>query len=192
MSQVEANVTLFKNHHGNVNVVLPSCKTVPFLLDPESGQGKFFTADKKLERELTWAAEEGEFGIFIDPADSVIDLNAATPMEQLEKKIRSKLMAELAAGGKLVDAGVSFTTPQQMQASMSNTTSVPGAGMSEEALALQATQAPAPVLVDSNGQVIKPTDTVTETAPTTETIQPTDATSPALSALEKLKLGKTS
>lgn len=180
--QVESLVTLFKNHHGNVNVVLPSTRVIPFLLDPETNQGKFFTSDKKLERELQWAAEEGEFGVFVDPADATIDINAATPMEQLEKKIRAKLMAELQAGGKLVDAGISSVSAAQMQAAMSSTTSLPGASLSEEAQLLQAAQqlaaekAPAPVLVDSNGQLV----------------QPVDSASPALSALDKLKAGKTS
>lgn len=189
-NQPEANVTLFKNHHGNVNVVLPSCRTVPFLLDPETNQGKFFTADVKLQRELQWAAEEGEFGIFIDPNEPTIDMNAATPMEQLEKKIRAKIMAEMAAG-KVVDAGISTLSPAQVQAAMSSTTSVPGAQLTEEQAALQNSQqnqtiqsgeGPAPVLVDSNGQVIKPT----------ETIQPAGSNTPALSALGKLKAGKTS
>lgn len=185
-NQAENLVTLFKNHHGNVNVVLPSTRVIPFLLDPETNQGKFFTADPKIQRELQAAAKEGEFGVFVDPADPVIDLNAATPMEQLEKKIRTKLMAELQAGGKLIDAGISSVSAAQMQAAMSSTTSLPGASLSEEAQLLQAAQqleqAPAPILVDGNGQRVTPV----------ETVQPVDSASPALSALDKLKAGKTS
>lgn len=188
LTQAEAIVTLFKNHHGNVNVVLPSTAVIPFLLDPETNQGKFFTSNPKLQRELQAAAEEGEFGIFIDPADSTIDMNAATPMEQLEKKIRAKLMAELQAGGKLIDAGISTLTQAQVQAAMSSTLAVPGASQTEAEVALQSSQqiqqeqGPAPVLVDSNGQIVKPV----------ETIQPEGSASPALSALDKLKAGKTS
>lgn len=187
-TQAEANVTLFKNSHGNIQIALYSGTLVAFLLDPESNQGRFFTSNKKIERELMAAVEnENEFGVYIDPAEPVIDLNAATPMEQLEKKIRAKLMAELQAGGKLVDAGTSVVSQAQLQQAMANTTSVPGASQTEEELALQAQQlaasqsAPAPVLIGSNGQVV-----------TQETVQPEGANTPALSALEKLKAAQQS
>lgn len=184
MSQVESNVTLFKNSHGNIQIALYSGTLVAFLLDPDTNQGRFFTSNKKIEKELLIAVEnENEFGVYIDPAEPVIDLNAATPMEQLEKKIRAKLMAELAAGGKLVDAGISSSTPAQMQAAISSSLANPGMTQSEEELKLQQEQqalanAPAPILIGSNGEVVKPV----------ETIQPEGSNSDALTALEKLKL----
>ena len=183
-TQSEVNVTLFKNSHGNIQIALPSATIVAFLLDPETNQGRFFTSNKKIERELLAAVEnDNEFGVYIDPAEPVIDLNAATPLEQLEKKIRAKLMAELQAGGKLVDAGTSSSSQAQMQAAVASSLTVPGATQSEEALQLQLAQqalanqseAPAAILVGSDGSVIKQ-----------------EAESPALSALEKLKSGKTS
>lgn len=191
MSQVEANVTLFKNSNGNVQIALYSGLLVAFLLDPATGQGRYFTSNKKIERELMHAVDnDNEFGVYIDPAEPVIDMNAATPLEQLEKKIRAKLMAELEAGGKLIDAGVSRVSPEQMQANVASTLTVPGASQSEEGKVLQQSQAPAPILVDSKGQLVQ---AGAETAPVqTETVQPPEANTPALSALEKLKAGKTS
>lgn len=178
MSQVETNVVLFKNAHGNVQVALPSGQVVPFMLDPANGQGRFFTTNKKIERELQFAVDnDNEFGIYIDPAEPIIDVNAATPLEQLEKKIRAKILAEMAAGGKLIDAGTSVQSQAQTNSMIASTLSNPGATQTEEASQLQAST----VLVDSNGQRV-------------ETIQgnlnqsPEAKDSVSLSALEKLKL----
>lgn len=181
---VEANVTLFKNSHGNVQIALASGVLVAFLLDPATGQGRFFTSNKKLERDLQAAVDnDNEFGVYIDPAEPIIDLNAATPLEQLKAKIRKELMAELQSGGQLIDAGISRPSPDQLNQAIASTTSLPGASLTEEQIQLQQSQAPAPVIVDSNGQVVTdPVDPAVET-----TVQPTDSNSPALSALEKLK-----
>lgn len=190
MTQVEANVTLFKNSNGNVQVALASGILVAFLLDPATGQGRFFTSNKKLEKYLQEAVDnDNEFGIYVDPAEPIIDTNAATPLEQLTKKIRQELLAELAAGGKLVDAGTSVLSQAQANAAISSTLANPGAVQSEAAVNLQASQAPAPILIDSKGQRVEPVDT---TAPVDETVQPTPEASPALSALEKLKAAKPS
>ena len=190
MSQVEANVTLFKNSHGNVQVALPSGIVIPFMLDPGTGQGRYFTSNKKIERELSQAVEnDNEFGIYIDPQEPVIDVNAATPLEQLEKKLRAKIMAELQAGGKLIDAGISTQSAAQTQALVASTTSLPGAYQTEEASQLQAST----ILVDSNGQRIEQVtgDLNQQSEQTSQAPEAQD--SPALSALEKLKLaGKTS
>ena len=183
MSQVENVVNLFKNSHGNVQVALPSGQVIPFMLDPGTGQGRYFTTNKKIERELMFAVEnDNEFGIYIDPAEPVIDTNAATPLEQLEKKLRAKIMAELAAGGKLIDAGISVQSQAQTNSMIASTTSVPDASQTEEASQLQAST----VLVDSNGNRV---ETIVG-----DLSQPAEAaTSPSLNALEKLKLaGKTS
>lgn len=177
---VEANVTLFKNSHGNVQVALPSGIVIPFMLDPGTGQGRYFTSNKKIERELNLAVEnDNEFGIYIDPQEPVIDVNAATPLEQLEKKLRAKIMAELAQGGRLIDAGISVQSPAQTQSLIASTTSLPGASQTEEASNLQAST----ILVDSNGQRL---ETIVA-----DLNQPAAAAeSPALGALEKLKLAQ--
>lgn len=193
MSQVEANVTLFKNAHGNVQVALPSGTVIPFMLDPGTGQGRYFTNNRKIERELNNAVEnDNEFGIYIDPQESVIDINAATPLEQLEKKLRAKIMAELQAGGKLIDAGISVQSQAQTNSMIASTLSNPGAGLSEAAANLQAST----ILVDSTGQRVQTIQgdlsapVVTDPAVET-TIQPeVAAESTQLTALEKLKLAQ--
>ena len=112
-------VTLFKNSNGNVNVALKSGRTVAFIL------GRFFTVDKKLEAELQAAADEGqEFGVYVDPAEPEIDPECATPMDQMKKRVRDELMAELASQGRLVDAGTSSQT--LTQAGMTSTAGVAG------------------------------------------------------------------
>ena len=188
--QVEANVTLFKNAHGNVQVALPSGTVIPFMIDAATGQGRYFTSNKKIERELKAAVEnDNEFGIYIDPAEPIIDINAATPLEQLEKKIRVKLMAELLAGGKLIDAGISVQSAAQANSMIASTTSNPGHYQSAEASNLQSST----ILVDSNGQRIETIQgdlNAPATAPVVDaTVQPPEAEQSAgLSALEKLKL----
>lgn len=80
---------LFKNSHGSVNIVLPCGTRVSFV------DSKFFTTDKNLEKKLARLAETGDYGVFVDSADSEVDTDAATPMEALYKKIRAEVMAEL-------------------------------------------------------------------------------------------------
>lgn len=110
-----SQVTLFKNTNGNVNIVLKSTKLVSFI------NSKFFTTDKKLETELLDAAENGEFGVYIDPVESEIDPQYATPMDQLKKKMRDDLLAEIAAGkvaGYAADGGT--YTQRNLQESLGN------------------------------------------------------------------------
>lgn len=112
-------VTLFKNQHGNCNAVLKSGAVISFV------SGKFFTTKQALQAELQAAADnENEFGIFVDPSEPSIDPEFASPMDQMRKKIRDELMAELKAGGKLVDAGVSDQTLTQQ--GLATSQSVPG------------------------------------------------------------------
>lgn len=112
-------VTLFKNSNGNVNVALKSGNTVAFIL------GRFFTTNTKLQAELQEAADNSqEFGVYVDVAEPEIDPECATPMDQLRKRIREETIAELKAGGHLVDAGVSVQTLTQQ--AMSSSTSVAG------------------------------------------------------------------
>lgn len=127
-------VTLFKNSNGNVNVALKSGRTVAFIL------GRFFTVDKKLQAELQEAADaDQEFGVYVDPSEPEIDPECATPMDQMKKRMRDELMAELASQGRLVDAGNSSQT--LTQAGMTTTAGVAGqAPLSEEAKALAESQ----------------------------------------------------
>ena len=115
------SVILFKNTSGNCSIILKSLTKVSFI------DGKFFTTNKKLQAELEAEAEDGNFGLYIDTAEPSIDPNFATPMDQLRERLRKELMAELAAGGKLVDAGSSVVQPGQTQQSMSTTNNVVGA-----------------------------------------------------------------
>lgn len=111
-------VTLFKNVHGCVNVALRSGQTVAFL------EGRFFTTNKKLEAELTEAAKDGEFGVYVDVEAPTIDPDAATPMDQLKKKLRAEILAEMAASN--VDTGTSILTEEQRQQAMATTDDLPG------------------------------------------------------------------
>lgn len=114
-------VILFKNTSGNCSIVLKSLAVVSFI------NGKFFTTNSRLQAELKAAADEGEFGVYIDQNEASIDPDAATPMDQLRKKLREELMQELKAGGKLVDGGSSTVLPGQTQQSMATTTDIVGA-----------------------------------------------------------------
>jgi len=117
-----AIVTVFKNQHGNVNVALKSGAVVPFI------SGKFWTEKAALAAELMQAAEEGEFGIYVDSNEHEIDTEFASPMDQLKKKFREEHLAELAAQGKLVDGGTyDGGGTQALQASAASTTDIVGA-----------------------------------------------------------------
>lgn len=128
------NVTLFKNSNGNVNVALKSGRTVAFIL------GRFFTVDKRLQEELYAAADnDQEFGVYIDPQEPEIDPDCATPMDQMKKRMRDELLAELKSEGRLVDAGSSSQTLSQ--AGMTTTAGVAGqAPLSEAAKELAESQ----------------------------------------------------
>lgn len=124
-TQVENLATLFKNANGNVGVVLPSLTTVAFV------QGRFFTADKKLQAELQKCVDNSnEFGIFVDAREPEIDLEATSPMEQLRKKIRKELEAEMKQQ-VLIDAGKSVLTPEQAQAAIAGTVDIGTTGAAE-------------------------------------------------------------
>lgn len=117
--------TLFKNANGNVGVVLPSLTTVAFV------QGRFFTPNKKLQAELQRCVDNNnEFGIFVDAREPEIDLDASSPMEQLRKKIRKELEAEMKQQ-ILIDAGTSTLTPEQAQAAVAGTVDIGTTGAAE-------------------------------------------------------------
>lgn len=131
-----STVTLFKNANGTVNAAiqhLGSVVTVAFV------SGKFFTTDERLEKTLIALAQHREHGIYIDTEESEIDPEYATPMDQMKKKLRDEIMADLKAEGLLKDAGTSSQAPQQ-QSLASSTAIVGGQELTEQEQALRDAQ----------------------------------------------------
>lgn len=169
-------VTLFKNANGNCNVALASGQVVAFI------EGKFFTTDKRLEAQLQDAADRGEFGVFVDRNESSIDTEAATPMEQLRKKIRAELMLEMQQT-KLGESSSYSQQTAQAQRAIGGTDLVIGAGIeTPQNEALKDASVPV-VKVSEVSDPIKPETVIP--APT-----PEDETKEELSALQKLELLK--
>lgn len=81
---------------------------------------QYYTQDASIIARLERAAAKGEFGIFIDPKDPNIDMDAATPMERLRAEIRKELLAEQASG-KVASPAASVTAPAPAQASVAST-----------------------------------------------------------------------
>lgn len=129
-----STVTLFKNSHGNcgcpVTMSTGAVITVPFV------SGKFFTTDVRLEKALTELAVNREMGIYIDTKEPDIDPECATPMEQMKRKMREEILAEMKASGELTkDFGTS--DQKSIQQSLTNSTGIVGAAeltSTEEAL----------------------------------------------------------
>lgn len=124
-----SEVTLFKNSHGNCAVVVTmptgAVETVPFV------SGKFFTTNKVLEKVLLQAAETREFGVYVDKNETSIDPEYATPMDQMRKKVRDELIAQMKANPDLLkDMGISVPAP--LGQSLTNSTGIVGAsGLSD-------------------------------------------------------------
>jgi hypothetical protein len=209
-ADVENIVPLFKNSNGNVQIVLKDGTTVAFLKDPAGGPGRFFTSNAKLMRQLQECVDsDQEFGVFIDSAEPTIDTNAATPMDQMRKKIREELMAELRAGGKIVEpSSYNALDTAKAQAAIGGTNTVVGSEISPEQELVRQSSVPRsePVIISSGseGQVIVPaTEEGAVIIPpvnplldgsgsslASPTIQPEGAAEDSkLSALEKLKAG---
>lgn len=117
-------VTLFKNSHGNCAVVVTmptgAVEIVPFV------SGKFFTTNKVLEEVLLKASETREFGVYVDKNETSIDPEYATPMDQMRKKVRDELIAQVKANPELLkDMGISIPAP--LSQSLTNSTGVVGA-----------------------------------------------------------------
>lgn len=133
-----STVTLFKNRNGNCGVAVNMPKgvvvTVPFV------SGKFFTTDARLEAALQELADHNEMGIYVDTKESDIDPLCATPMEQMKRKVREEVLAEMRASGQLLkDAGTS--DQKSIQQTLTNSTGVVGAAeMSSTEEALKAAQ----------------------------------------------------
>lgn len=108
-------VTLFKNHHGNVSIA--SGMGVQGFMGSE---GRFWTTDKALEKHLTKLAEAGEFGIYIDPNEPIVDTNVTDPMEALKAKIIKEAQQQGKLGG-ILPPSESVQTQADIQRSIVST-----------------------------------------------------------------------
>lgn len=128
-----AEVTLFKNSHGNVQVVTTK-GTFPFVA------GRFFTTDKELEEHFKALAARGEHGLYIDPKEPTVDPAAATPMEALKKKIIAEHEASKRIGG---NSGNTTSDQSSIQASVVTTadSEINASGADQKSAALAKLQA---------------------------------------------------
>ena len=101
---------------------------------------QYYTEDKEVIARLERAAAKGEFGIFIDPTDPNIDMDAATPMERLRAEIRKELLAEQAAG-KIAAPENSNSAKPSAQASVASTVTLQPVEQNKELNASQPTPA---------------------------------------------------
>lgn len=83
---------------------------------------QYYTEDKAIIARLERAAARGEFGVFIDPKDPTIDMDAATPMERLRADILKQLLADQASG-KIAAPQASASAAVSAQASVGTTVS---------------------------------------------------------------------
>lgn len=114
-----AELTLFKNRKGRVNVASPDGQLLKFT------NGMFFTHNKDHEEFLKKCAERKECGVYIDPNQPTIDLDAMSPHDMLRAKIireyeEDKAKAARANAAPAVNPG--DTTPSNPQQSVANTT----------------------------------------------------------------------
>lgn len=165
-------VTLFKNIHGYVNVVISNGDTIPFV------GGRYWTEDEERQAVLEKLAKRGEHGIFIDPSEPTVDTEAATPMEAMKKKIIQEYLREQ---GTVMDVGTYGNKGSQLGAGMVSTASsvVMANGLAgKEAHAQQQGET---ILVNKEGQEVKP-----EPEKSTEEIQPGAGQQAALDKLKNL------
>lgn len=83
---------------------------------------QYYTEDKEIIARLERAAARAEFGVFIDPKDPTIDMDAATPMERLRADILKQLLADQASG-KIAAPQASVSEAVSAQASVGTTVS---------------------------------------------------------------------
>lgn len=96
-----AIVPLFKHRKTYVKVVGLSNRVYAFT------NHQYFTTNEAEIAELNKLVSTGQSGIYIDEKQPSIDTEAATPMAQLEKSIREKLLEELAQQGRLAEPSTS-------------------------------------------------------------------------------------
>ena len=101
---------------------------------------QYYTEDKEVIARLQRAAQKAEFGVFIDPNEPTIDMDAATPMERLRAEIRKELLAEQASG-KIAQPEASTSAPVSAQASVGTTVSTQTAEQNKQLSATQPTAA---------------------------------------------------
>lgn len=80
----------FRSNTQFVNYALKSGQIAKFV------NGLFHTTNEKVAEELRAVAEEGHPDIYIDAKEPTVDTDALTPEAQLEKRIRAKIMQEMA------------------------------------------------------------------------------------------------
>lgn len=128
---------LFKSSIPNIFMILASGTKAEFA------NGIFFTTDEDDIAYLTKEVKRGHPHIYIDANEPEIDTDAVTPYEQLRKKIRQELMAEMQAAGDVsnqrgnydvgtdnnagIDAGVVTTTKANPSIGGASLTSKPAA-----------------------------------------------------------------
>jgi hypothetical protein len=101
---------------------------------------QYYTEDKEIIARLERAAQKAEFGVFIDPNEPTIDMDAATPMERLRAEIRKELMAEQAAG-KIASPQASTSAKASAQASVASTVTLQPVEQNKELNVTQPTAA---------------------------------------------------
>lgn len=88
---------LFKSNIPNIFMILSSGIKIEFP------NGRFHTTNEEIIAELTKEVKFGHPQIYIDEAEQEVDTDALTPYEQMRKKIREELQAEMAAASALTN-----------------------------------------------------------------------------------------
>lgn len=110
-----AVVPLFKNKVANVGVIRSRYR-FDFV------GGRYFTTSLGEIEMLQKLAKNKEQGVYIDPNEPEVDTEACTPMDILRKQFYAEFLEEMKAKeGKLVNAGTSSTSQEQLQAAVVST-----------------------------------------------------------------------
>ena len=133
MTQQARVVTLFKIRTLG-SIVLEDGTLIAFA------NKQYYTEDKEIIARLERAAQKAEFGVFIDPNEPTIDMDAATPMERLRAEIRKEIMAEQAAG-KIASPQASTSAKASAQASVASTVTMQPVEQNKELNVTQPTAA---------------------------------------------------
>lgn len=112
-------MALFKNSMGSCVYIFKNGKPANFL------QGRYFTNNEAEIEELMDEVKQGHPHIYIDQEEFLVDTKFVDPLEA----IRAQILAELAAQGRLVEAGTSDfgTSDQSGKLTIGTTTSVAAA-----------------------------------------------------------------
>lgn len=80
----------FRSNSPFINYALSTGEIVKFV------NSLFYTTNERIANELEKVANDGHPDIYIDPNEKEVDTDALTPEAQMEKRIRAKIMAEMA------------------------------------------------------------------------------------------------